>query len=334
LDSLPPNPYLAATDDEAGGPPLATIATPVEVARRPKVWPVPVILLASLAIYLFSSVLALVVAAVAVHGRITASMFGDIGFITSLTQSRVGFPFIVVIPQVAMIIPPVIAAAFSPMGIRRRLHLVRGHWPVWVWCLAAIATPLIGMISSIVVGLFMEDSESLVEMSKVFRDLANDGFMLPLAFLIGATPGICEEILFRGYVQSRFVGILVTSLLFAAFHMDLVHSTAVFALGVWLGWVSWQSGSIFPAMLAHFVNNVTSVFAVALGPEPGSTDVSLGVVFAMVAVFFLGSGAFFATLASAWRYRPSSDILANDRSEPGPELSLPPVDIQNPSLPS
>lgn len=332
----------ALSSDESNATPDGADNRCEASAMKPlSIWPIPVILIISLACYLVASVLALLIAAVAVHGRITVAMFSDIAFISSLTQSRVGFPFIVVIPQVAMIVPALIAAWLSPLGLRRRLHLVRGHWPIGVWCLAALATPLIGMISSIVVGLFMEDSESLVEMSKTFRDLAGEGFLLPLAFLIGATPGVCEELLFRGYVQSRLtsrypalIGILVTSIIFAAFHMDLVHSTAVFALGVWLGWISWQSGSIFPAMLAHFVNNVTSVFAVAIGPEPGSTDVPLGLAMGMIAVFFLGFGAFFATLASAWRYRPPSDILAHARPLPESTEAILPVDAQHPSLPS
>ena len=285
-----------------------------------RIWPIPIILVSSLAFYILASVLALVVAAFAVNGRIDSAMFGEAGFIQSLTQSKIGFPLIVVIPQIAMIIPVLIAASLSPQGFRDRLNLVRGHWPIWLWGVAAIATPLIGMISSAIVGVFMKDSESLLEMTRVFRDLAGAGYLVPLAFLIGLTPGICEELLFRGYIQSRLTtrwngvgGVLLTSIVFAAFHMDIVHSTAVFALGVWLGWICWQSGSIFPAMLAHFVNNAVSVFAVSLGPEPGSDEVSLVTAAIMLGVFFLGSGAFLATLTSAWRYRQISGTpLAGD----------------------
>ena len=278
----------------------------------PRIWTIPVVLIVSLIVYLGASMLAIVVAALIVHGKIDAKVFSDAKFINSLTQSRVGFPLIVFIPQAAMIVPVVFLATLSPLGFRQRLRLVRGHWPLFVWGVAAVATPLIGMISSLIVGLFLEDSESLVEMTRIFRDLANNGFLLPLAFLIGATPGICEELLFRGYVQSRlttrlggFGGILITSVFFAAFHMDLVHSTAVFALGVWLGWLCWQSGSIFPAMLAHFFNNAISVVAVSLGPEPGSKDVSVEAAAVMLGIFAVGTWSLLATLAFAWHYRQS-----------------------------
>jgi membrane protease YdiL (CAAX protease family) len=314
--------------NHAGGLYANSDDQPLTQPSKPRIWPIPLILAASLAFYFLASILAVFIAALAVHGRVTPAMVRDIGFINSLTESQIGFPLIVVIPQVAMTIPALIAAFVSPIGFRQRLNLTMGHWPVWLWCLAAMATPLIGLISSVVVGLFMEDSKSLVEMSKIFRDLANNGFLLPLAFLIGATPGVCEELLFRGYVQSRLttrfsgaVGIFLTSIIFAVFHMDLVHSTAVFALGVWLGWIAWQSGSLFPAMLAHFVNNALSVLAVSLGPEkaPGVEDqldqasVVMGLV--MLTVMFTAFMSLVVTIVSAWRYRLGSDILV-DSSTP------------------
>ncbi|MGV3486018.1 MAG: type II CAAX prenyl endopeptidase Rce1 family protein [Planctomycetaceae bacterium] len=328
-------PMAAASDDILP----AVIVPPDGVAAPPpKVWPVPLILVISFLFYLVASVLAVALAAFAVHGHLSPAMFSEPDAMQKITQSRIGFPLIVMIPQIAMIIPALVAAGASSMGLRRRLGLVRGQWPLWAWVTAALATPLIGMISSAIVGLFMQDSESLLEMSHIFRDLADEGFLIPLALLIGATPGICEELLFRGYVQSRLtarfhgvLGILITSIIFAAFHMDLVHSTAVFSLGVWLGWICWQSGSLFPAMLAHFINNAVSVFAVALGPEPGSDEVSLQLAGIMLAVFAIGTGSMFLTIFGAWRYREregdepfANALLAGPDAPPStPSLSSP-----------
>lgn len=294
---------------------------------QPKAWPVAVIVLLSLASYLAATVVAIVIAALTVHGHLSADMFREADGLRKITQSRIGFPLIVIIPQVAMVIPAMLAASLSPLGFRNRLRLVRGHWPLGAWFAAALATPLIGMISSAIVGQFMKDSESLVEMSQIFRELAGGGFLIPLAVLIGATPGICEELLFRGYVQSRLttrfsapLGLFLTSVLFAAFHMDLVHSIAVFALGVWLGWICWQSGSIFPAMLAHFVNNSVSVVAVSLGPEPGSDEVSVVLAAIMLCVFSLGTAALVTTILLARRYRLPTHSPISAELAPGSSL--------------
>ncbi len=290
--------------------PSPSNALPDTASNRDDIWGVALIVVASLATYLVASVVAIVVAAFAVHDHLKIEQFRDANFVNSLTQSRVGFPIIVILPQFAMIVPVAFAASLSPVGFRKRLRLVRGRWPGWMSCCAAMATPLIGMISSVIVGMFLKESESLLEMTRVFRELADDGFVIPLAVMIGATPGVCEELLFRGYIQSRLtvrwgglVGILVSSAVFAAFHMDLVHSTAVFSLGLWLGWIVWHSGSLFPAIIAHFVNNFLSVLAVSYGPEPGSDEVNLVAGLMMLGVFFLGTAAFTTTIVAAKRLR-------------------------------
>lgn len=206
---------------------------------------------------------------------------------TDVSQTRLGLVLLVGVPQLAMVSVPIMAAIASPVPTRKRLGLVRGHWPMWTWVAAAAATPLVGMVSGLVIGSFVEESESLKEMTQLFRQHGENGFLIPLALLIGATPAICEELLFRGYVQTRLtrsfgpaLGIIVASFLFAAFHFDFVHVIAVFPMGLFLGWVSWRSGSLFPAMLGHFVNNVVSVVAVVLSPEADPD------VFALPAVAF------------------------------------------------
>ena len=182
-----------------------------------------------------------------------------------------------------------------PSKLAERLGLVRGHWPVWTWFAAAAATPLVGLVSSVVVGQFLSESASLKMMSEVFREHGQSGFLIPLAMMIGATPAICEELLFRGYVQTRLtrsagpiLGIVIASMLFAAFHMDIVHVIAVLPLGLFLGWVSYRSGSLFPAIIGHFVNNVVSVFAVVYAPE-GQTDV-LALPAIVVSISIIGLG--------------------------------------------
>lgn len=243
-------------------------------ASRPRVWPVPVVLVLSLGAYLGFSLLALLLAAWILPGAADAPLFGEGGRVAAVPKSPLGLAIILVLPQIAMTIPAVLAATASPQPLAGRLGLVRGRWPLWLWVTAALGTPLIGMISSAIVGAWLGESESLDEMSGLFRTLGENGWLLPLALLVGITPGICEELLFRGYVQTRMttawgppLGILATSLVFAVFHMDLVHSVAVIALGVYLGWIAWASGTILTAMLAHFLNNFLSVFAVVLLPK-------------------------------------------------------------------
>jgi membrane protease YdiL (CAAX protease family) len=75
-----------------------------------------------------------------------------------------------------------------------------------------------------------------------------------------------EELFFRGYLQTRLVarwgrwtGIALTALAFGLVHMDWVHSTFAFLLGLWLGWMTERAGSIRPAMLVHGANNLLAM---------------------------------------------------------------------------
>lgn len=284
--------------------------------RRPRWWTAFAVAAVSLAAFVMTSSIMLLAALFLVHGELTLELLRDEGSLQAVSRSRIGLLALVVIPQLALVLPSVCAALLSPAPARRRLGLVRGQWPLWAWVAAAAATPLVGLVSGLVTGLFLEESESLKQMSGIFREHGQSGFLIPLALMIGATPALCEELLFRGYVQTRLVaslgpaaGVMIASLLFAAFHMDLVHVIAVFPLGLFLGWLAWRSGSIFPAMLGHFVNNVISVFAVVIAPE-GQTDVlslpTVAISLAVIGAGILGMTA--VTIAAILYGRPASVV--------------------------
>jgi len=84
--------------------------------------------------------------------------------------------------------------------------------------------------------------------------------------LVALTPAICEEALFRGPILRGLRGqtgpaaaVLLTGLLFGVFHIELSRILPTALLGVLLSLVALRSGSILPAMLAHFLNNATLV---------------------------------------------------------------------------
>jgi membrane protease YdiL (CAAX protease family) len=292
-------------------------AAPPALRGRPRWWTPLAICSVSLAVFLTASGVMALVAMFVVHGKLTPDMFQDAESLKAVSQSRLGLFLVVVVPQLFLVLPSILAAILSSVPTRQRLGLVRGHWPVWAWVAAAAATPLVGMVAGLVVGLLLEESDTLKQMTQVFRGHGQNGFLIPLALMIGATPAFCEEILFRGYVQTRLtrsfgppVGIILASFLFAAFHLDLVHVVAVFPLGLFLGWVTWQSGSLFPAMLGHFVNNAISVIAVVIAPEAEPDVLALPAItftLAILAAGIIGMAA--VSVASVAYRRPDSQVI-------------------------
>jgi len=80
--------------------------------------------------------------------------------------------------------------------------------------------------------------------------------------LIMVLPAVCEELAFRGFILtglrrrfSPWKAILLSSFLFALSHMNVFQLLPFLILGVFLGWLTVRSGSVFPAMLFHLVHN-------------------------------------------------------------------------------
>lgn len=301
-----PNPFDVqfAVPSDSGFP-----AGPTPDWPRGRWWSPVLVVIASLVTFFFASGVMIVVACIVVHGEFNQRILTSSESMMAVSSSRIGLLLLVGAPQVALLLPSLLAASLSPERIGQRLSLVRGHWPIWAWFAAAAVTPLVGWISSVVVGSFMEESENLQMMSEVFRSHGRSGFLIPLALLIGVTPAICEELLFRGYVQTRLnvsfgpvIGIVASSLLFAVFHLDPVHVVAVLPLGLFLGCVAWRSGSLLPAMLGHFVNNAVSVVTVVLAPA--DADSLSPAMDNFLTLVLIGGAVGFFMLVYAWREFP------------------------------
>lgn len=78
-------------------------------------------------------------------------------------------------------------------------------------------------------------------------------------------PAICEEVFFRGTLTNAYnvygekFSIIVSALVFALFHFDIQNFIAPFLLGLLFASLIEVTGSILPAIVAHFVNNVIAV---------------------------------------------------------------------------
>jgi membrane protease YdiL (CAAX protease family) len=90
------------------------------------------------------------------------------------------------------------------------------------------------------------------------------GFVL---IMLGAIfPGIIEESLFRGVLlpayahKGKWKAIIITSALFAVLHGQPVAAPTQFAIGLLLGYIFTESGSVFPCMLYHALHNGISLW--------------------------------------------------------------------------
>jgi membrane protease YdiL (CAAX protease family) len=139
---------------------------------------------------------------------------------------------------------------------------------------------------------------------------------LPFVLFIALAPGLCEELLFRGYCQRRFlerwhpaVAILVSSLIFALFHVDPHTVVFAFPLGIWIGLMAWHSGSIWPGVLCHAaINGLWNIYQLSvrfgyLSEEPAVWLVAL--------VCLAGLAAFIGSIVVLRRPPAPTDTLAS-----------------------
>jgi sodium transport system permease protein len=96
------------------------------------------------------------------------------------------------------------------------------------------------------------------------------GFAATL-LLVAMSPAICEECLFRGPIlrglrtrMGAVAAVLITAALFGLFHLDLYRLIPTTILGVLLGFIALESGSIVPSMVAHFCNNAVLITLASL----------------------------------------------------------------------
>ena len=80
----------------------------------------------------------------------------------------------------------------------------------------------------------------------------------------GLGMGWCTANARPGPPSTPVVAWIVSSLAFAAAHVELAHVILVLPLGLWFGWLRRRTGSLWPSLIAHMVNNSLAVVAAAL----------------------------------------------------------------------
>lgn len=102
-------------------------------------------------------------------------------------------------------------------------------------------------------------------------------------FALAITPAICEEVLFRGYLQRQLErsmgiagGIVASGILFGLYHFRLSQAVPLAVLGIYLGYLVWRTGSLWVVVIIHFLNNGFAIAAnsyVAANPDLGIDDI-------------------------------------------------------------
>ncbi len=130
--------------------------------------------------------------------------------------------------------------------------------------------------------------------------------------MIGVIAAVGEELIFRGLIQklmtqmlkNTHLAILITALLFSAFHFQFFSFLPRFVLGLILGYLMFYGQSIWYPILAHFVNNAMGVIYYYFNSR-GSADDMLEEIgtSTLIPVAAVLSLALFLLFAVLWYYQ-------------------------------
>lgn len=135
---------------------------------------------------------------------------------------------------------------------------------------------LIYLTMSLIAGLYVQATGYVNEQE--ITGLVGEGFsggplvvglMLLAVVVLGP---VVEEIIFRGYLQSAlaekmppWLAVGISSVVFAAFHLELGAFPLLAIVGVGLGAAYQITGTLWPAVLIHMVNNALAVVQILPG---------------------------------------------------------------------
>lgn len=91
----------------------------------------------------------------------------------------------------------------------------------------------------------------------------------PLGIIVVSVIGpIIEELIFRGSIfealrqkKGKWATIFISALFFGIFHLNFSQGLFAFFTGLLLGWITWTTCSIIPALLIHILNNSAAMIS-------------------------------------------------------------------------
>ena len=172
--------------------------------------------------------------------------------------------------------------------------------------------------------LFRSLEATAEEMMMAFTAAGNVWGLLVNLFMIGIIASVGEELIFRGLLQKLLtqmlknihLAVLVTAVLFSAFHFQFFSFLPRFVLGLILGYLMYFGRSIWYPILAHFVNNAMGVIYYYFYSR-GSADDMLEEIgtSSLIPVAAIVSLVLFLFFALLWYYQIVNS--PTDDSEPG-----------------
>jgi sodium transport system permease protein len=163
------------------------------------------------------------------------------------------------------------------------------RWPAWrdIGVAAALSLLLLPPMAALAQVIFTSNenlTRLLEEHQPLFREWRSGRFpsWTVNILVFGLLAAVCEELAFRGLILSGLLrrfhprnAVILSSFLFALFHMNVFQFVPAFILGLVLGLLTVRSKSLVPAIIFHLLHNTLLVSSMYLSSAAASVDQTL-----------------------------------------------------------
>ncbi len=182
-------------------------------------------------------------------------------------QSNDLYTGVLITEYLLILLPNIAFIKFKKFSLKKVLKLnpLSLKQMVYIFFIMFFAYPVAVFLNFIMLAMVTSISEAMpvgVPIPDNFID-----YIIGL-FVVAITPGICEEVMFRGTLQSAYSklgekkGLIITSVLFGIFHFNLLNFLGPIFLGLVLGIILIKTNSLYGSILGHVLNNG---FAMTIG---------------------------------------------------------------------
>ncbi len=191
---------------------------------------------------------------------------GNLPFLTGLSD-----PLRILLSEALLIaLPPLVFSALRryPVVAAFRLRPPRLRDAALVLLIAPVAT-LTAFSAGLLAIVAVKALFGTLNIPGGVGDVLSRGMPVAVA-TIGLVPAVCEELMFRGFLQRGMEAfgarraVVLSGLMFGLFHFDFQRLAAQMLLGLVIAYVVYRSGSLLNGMLLHFLHNAGSVLLTGL----------------------------------------------------------------------
>ena len=200
-------------------------------------------------------------------------------FMSSAMPLPSGFRSFAVLAVVTQLVVVATPALLMTIMLTRspRQTLLLGP-PPWLTLPAAAALAIVlhpcmhGL--QIVVTRLYPPSPQMMDFLRLVQKMIGGGSFWQVVLIVAVLPAICEELAFRGFILSGFRhlghkwrAIVYSALFFGLSHAVLQQSLIACLVGVVIGLLAVQSGSIWPCIIFHMIHNALGVTTSKITPH-------------------------------------------------------------------